>query len=127
ERMHERVRKEYWGYDPQETLDNDALIAEKYQGIRPAPGYPACPDHTEKAALFRLLEASDNTGMILTDSFAMWPAAAVSGWYFSHPESKYFSTGKITRDQVEALAIRKDMALDELERWLSPVLSYDPA
>ncbi|HET8789995.1 MAG TPA: methionine synthase, partial [Modicisalibacter sp.] len=97
ERMHERVRKEYWGYDPQETLDNDALIAEKYQGIRPAPGYPACPDHTEKATLFRLLEASGNTGMILTDSFAMWPAAAVSGWYFSHPESKYFSTGKITR------------------------------
>nr|WP_297456961.1 methionine synthase [uncultured Halomonas sp.] len=127
ERMHERVRKEFWGYVPDETLDNEALIAEKYQGIRPAPGYPACPDHTEKATLFRLLEASEKTGMILTDSFAMWPAAAVSGWYFSHPDSKYFSTGKITRDQVEALAERKEMALDDLERWLSPVLSYDPA
>lgn len=126
ERMHERVRKEYWAYVPQETLDNEALIAEKYQGIRPAPGYPACPDHTEKAILFRLLQATDNAGIQLTDNFAMWPAAAVAGWYFSHPESKYFSTGKITRDQVEALAERKQMRLAELERWLSPVLSYDP-
>ncbi|MCG7598453.1 methionine synthase [Halomonas sp. McH1-25] len=126
ERMHERVRKEYWGYVPDEVLDNVDLIAEKYQGIRPAPGYPACPDHTEKATLFRLLQAEANTGMTLTDSFAMWPAAAVSGWYFSHPQSKYFSTGKITRDQVEALADRKRMGLAELERWLSPVLSYDP-
>ncbi|MGC3872292.1 methionine synthase [Halomonas sp. GXIMD04776] len=124
--IHQRVRKEYWGYVPEESLDNNAMIAEKYQGIRPAPGYPACPDHTEKATLFRLLDATDNTGMILTDSFAMWPAAAVSGWYFAHPESKYFSTGKITRDQVEALAERKRMPLSELERWLSPVLSYDP-
>ncbi|MBZ9538126.1 methionine synthase [Modicisalibacter tunisiensis] len=127
ERMHERVRKEFWGYVPDETLDNDALIAEKYQGIRPAPGYPACPDHTEKATLFRLLDAEANSGLELTDSFAMWPAAAVSGWYFAHPESKYFSTGKITRDQVEALAERKGMTLGELERWLSPVLGYDPA
>ncbi|GHA86791.1 methionine synthase [Modicisalibacter luteus] len=126
ERMHERVRKEYWGYVPDEALDNVELIAEKYQGIRPAPGYPACPDHTEKAALFRMLQAEDNAGMTLTDSFAMWPAAAVSGWYFSHPQSKYFSTGKITRDQVEVLADRKRMSIAELERWLSPVLSYDP-
>nr|WP_288102223.1 methionine synthase [Halomonas sp.] len=127
ERMHERVRKEFWGYAPEETLDNDALIAEKYQGIRPAPGYPACPDHTEKATLFRLLNASENTGLTLTENFAMWPAAAVSGWYFSHPQSKYFSTGKITRDQVEVLAERKQMPLEEMERWLSPVLSYDPS
>ncbi|MHB0775474.1 methionine synthase [Halomonas sp. WWR20] len=125
ERLHERVRKELWGYVPDETLDNNALIAEKYQGIRPAPGYPACPDHTEKATLFQLLDVTANTGMILTENFAMWPAAAVSGWYFSHPQSKYFSTGKITRDQVEALAERKGMPLAEMERWLSPVLSYD--
>ncbi|TVU89358.1 methionine synthase [Vreelandella titanicae] len=127
ERMHERVRKEFWGYVPEETLDNDALIAEKYQGIRPAPGYPACPDHTEKATLFRLLDATENTGLALTENFAMWPAAAVSGWYFAHPQSKYFSTGKITRDQVEAIAARKQMPLEEMERWLSPVLSYDPS
>ena len=127
ERMHERVRKEFWGYVPDETLDNDALIAEKYQGIRPAPGYPACPDHTEKATLFRLLDATENTGLALTENFAMWPAAAVSGWYFAHPQSKYFSTGKITRDQVETIAARKQMPLEEMERWLSPVLSYDPS
>ncbi|KPQ19785.1 methionine synthase [Halomonas sp. HL-93] len=127
ERMHERVRKEFWGYVPQESLDNDALIAEKYQGIRPAPGYPACPDHTEKATLFRMLNATENTGLALTENFAMWPAAAVSGWYFSHPQSKYFSTGKITQDQVRVLADRKQMPLEEMERWLSPVLSYDPS
>ncbi|MBF8221612.1 methionine synthase [Halomonas sp. 328] len=127
ERIHERVRKEYWGYVPEETLDNEALIAEKYQGIRPAPGYPACPDHTEKATLFRLLDAETHSGLALTENFAMWPAAAVAGWYFAHPQSKYFSTGKITRDQVEALAERKAMSLPELERWLAPVLSYDPA
>ncbi|GGW22798.1 methionine synthase [Vreelandella hamiltonii] len=127
ERIHERVRKEFWGYVPEETLDNEALIAEKYQGIRPAPGYPACPDHTEKATLFRLLEAEKNTGLVLTENFAMWPAAAVSGWYFAHPQSKYFSTGKITRDQVDALAQRKQMSLEEMERWLAPVLSYDPS
>ncbi|WP_447528875.1 methionine synthase [Vreelandella sp. TE19] len=126
ERLHERVRKEFWGYDKDEALDNDALIAEKYRGIRPAPGYPACPDHTEKATLFKLLNAPENTGLTLTENFAMWPAAAVSGWYFAHPQSKYFSTGKITRDQVEALANHKGMALGELERWLSPVLSYEP-
>ncbi|MCO7245222.1 methionine synthase [Halomonas sp. Mc5H-6] len=127
ERMHERVRKEFWGYVPEESLDNDALIAEKYQGIRPAPGYPACPDHTEKATLFRMLDATANTGLALTENFAMWPAAAVSGWYFSHPQSKYFSTGKITQDQVKVLAERKQMPLEEMERWLSPVLSYDPS
>ena len=126
EHIHERVRKEFWGYVPDETLDNEALIAEKYQGIRPAPGYPACPDHTEKSTLFRMLDATANTGLELTDNFAMWPAAAVAGWYFSHPQSKYFSTGKITRDQVEALAERKNMLTKELERWLAPVLSYDP-
>ncbi len=127
ERMHERVRKEFWGYVPDETLDNNELIAEKYQGIRPAPGYPACPDHTEKATLFRLLDAEANSGLTLTENFAMWPAAAVAGWYFSHPRSKYFSTGKITRDQVEVIAEHKGMTPGELERWLSPVLSYDPA
>ncbi|MGE4532132.1 methionine synthase [Halomonas sp.] len=127
ERLHERVRKEFWGYVPEETLDNEALIAEKYQGIRPAPGYPACPDHTEKPTLFRLLEATEAAGITLTENFAMWPAAAVAGWYFSHPQSKYFATGKITRDQVESLAERKGMSLAEMERWLAPVLSYDPA
>lgn len=126
ERMHERVRKEFWGYDADETLDNDALIAEKYQGIRPAPGYPACPDHTEKETLFGLLEATENTGITLTESYAMWPAAAVSGWYFAHPESRYFSTGRIGKDQVTALAERKQMNLETMERWLSPVLSYNP-
>lgn len=127
ERIHERVRKEFWGYVPEETLDNDALIAEKYQGIRPAPGYPACPDHTEKGSLFKLLNAMENTGLALTESYAMWPAAAVAGWYFAHPQSKYFSTGKITRDQVEAIAERKQMPFEEMERWLSPALSYDPS
>ncbi|MFP4137686.1 MAG: vitamin B12 dependent-methionine synthase activation domain-containing protein, partial [Halomonas sp.] len=127
ERLHERVRKEFWGYVPEEALDNDALIAEKYQGIRPAPGYPACPDHTEKPTLFRLLEATEAAGITLTENFAMWPAAAVAGWYFSHPQSKYFATGKITRDQVESLAERKGLSLEEMERWLAPVLSYDPA
>ncbi|MDR5902095.1 methionine synthase [Halomonas icarae] len=127
ERLHERVRKEFWGYVPDEALDNEALIAEKYQGIRPAPGYPACPDHTEKPILFRLLDATEQSGLTLTENFAMWPAAAVAGWYFSHPQSKYFSTGKITREQVEGLASRKGMGVEEMERWLMPVLSYDPA
>ena len=126
ERMHERVRKEFWGYARDEALDNDALINEKYRGIRPAPGYPACPDHTEKATLFTLLEATERSGLELTESFAMWPAAAVSGWYFAHPESRYFSTGKIGKDQVQALATRKGMSLETMERWLSPVLSYNP-
>lgn len=126
ERLHERVRKEFWGYAEDEALDNEALISEKYRGIRPAPGYPACPDHTEKEDLFELLNATENTGIELTESFAMWPAAAVSGWYFAHPESRYFSTGKIGKDQVQSLAERKSMSLETMERWLSPVLSYNP-
>ncbi|RRJ84876.1 methionine synthase [Aestuariirhabdus litorea] len=125
ERMHERVRKELWGYQPAETLDNHALIREQYQGIRPAPGYPACPDHTEKSKLFELLDAERLCGMKLTSSYAMHPAASVSGWYFSHPESRYFPVGKINRDQVESYAARKGMSIDEVERWLRPVLAYD--
>jgi len=125
EHMHERVRKEFWGYTNDEKLDNDALIREKYQGIRPAPGYPACPDHTEKAQLFKLLDAENNAGMELTEHFAMTPAAAVSGFYFSHPDSKYFSVGKINRDQVDDYAKRKGFSVAEAERWLSPVLNYD--
>ncbi len=126
EHMHLRVRKEFWGYDSAETLDNDELIKEKYRGIRPAPGYPACPDHTEKDILFKLLDAENNTGISITEHFAMLPTAAVSGWYFSHPESTYFATGKISKDQVESLAQRKSMTLPVMERWLSPVLNYNP-
>ncbi len=125
EHMHARVRKEFWAYGSNEELSNEDLIKERYQGIRPAPGYPACPDHTEKAALFRLLDAENATGVELTEHFAMYPAAAVSGWYFSHPESTYFATGKINRDQVESLAERKGMTVATLERWLQPVLGYD--
>jgi 5-methyltetrahydrofolate--homocysteine methyltransferase len=125
ERLHQRVRKEYWGFAKNESLDNDQLIHEKYQGIRPAPGYPACPDHTEKELLFSLLNATENTGITLTESFAMYPTAAVSGWYFSHPESKYFGLGKIKKDQVDEYAQRKNKSISEMERWLSPVLSYD--
>ena len=123
EHLHHRVRKEYWGYATEETLDNDSLIKEKYRGIRPAPGYPACPDHTEKAALFELLDVKQNIGLELTESFAMAPAAAVSGWYFGHPDAKYFNTGKIAADQVESLAERKGMTVTELERWLTPILN----
>ncbi|WP_341939281.1 methionine synthase [Marinimicrobium sp. C2-29] len=126
EHMHRRVRREFWGYQPEEQLSNEELIREKYQGIRPAPGYPACPDHTEKATLFRLLNAEENSGLELTESFAMYPTAAVSGWYFSHPQSKYFNVGKIQKDQVESLAERKGMDIVEMERWLSPVLGYEP-
>ena len=125
EHMHERVRKEFWQYAADEQLDNSLLIKEKYQGIRPAPGYPACPDHTEKTPLFELLNATENTGIELTEHFAMTPAAAVSGFYYSHPESKYFSVGKINKDQVEHFAQRKNMSLEQAEKWLSPVLSYD--
>jgi 5-methyltetrahydrofolate--homocysteine methyltransferase len=124
ERMHELVRKEYWGYAADENLSNQELIKEEYAGIRPAPGYPACPDHTEKETLFNLLDAVNKIGLRLTESYAMYPAAAVSGFYFAHPQSRYFGLGKITKDQVEDYAIRKNMPLEEVERWLSPNLSY---
>jgi len=127
ERMHERVRKEFWGYADDETLTNDDLVRERYRGIRPAPGYPACPDHTEKATLFSLLDATATTGIELTEHFAMFPTAAVSGWYFAHPESKYFAVGKIGADQVEDYAERKGISKAEAERWLAPSLAYDPA
>ncbi|WP_295798335.1 methionine synthase [uncultured Microbulbifer sp.] len=122
EYLHRQVRKQYWGYQPDETLSNEELIKEAYSGIRPAPGYPACPDHTEKATLFKLLNAQENAGIELTESFAMMPAAAVSGWYFAHPESKYFNVGKIGRDQLQDLAERKGMTEQALERWLRPNL-----
>lgn len=124
ERMHERVRREFWGYAQDECLDRNELIRERYQGIRPAPGYPACPDHTEKDTLFKLLDASRNTDVQLTESFAMSPAASVSGFYFSHPDARYFGLGKIDKDQVIAYAARKQMDFDVIERWLSPVLVY---
>ena len=124
ERMHQRVRKEFWAYSPDEQLDNVALIQEKYRGIRPAPGYPACPDHTEKDTLFALLEVEDKIGMSLTESFAMNPGASVSGWYFSHPESRYFGVGKIGRDQVEDYAERKGLSVVDAEKWLKPNLAY---
>ncbi len=127
ERIHERVRKDLWGYAPDEALDNEALIGEAYRGIRPAPGYPACPDHTEKRTLFDLLAAEDNAGISLTESFAMTPAAAVAGYYFSHAESRYFGLGRIHRDQVEDYARRKGMPIKEIERWLGANLAYDPA
>ena len=126
ERMHQRVRREFWGYAANEELDNEALIAEKYTGIRPAPGYPACPDHTEKRLLFDLLNAQKDIGVELTESFAMHPAAAVSGWYFSHPKSHYFGVGKIDRDQVADYARRKGMPIEEMEKWLAPNLFYEP-
>jgi len=125
ELMHKRMRKEYWAYAKDETLDNAALIAEEYKGIRPAPGYPACPDHTEKAKLWQLIDADQNVNISITESFAMLPAASVSGWYFSNPESKYYAVAKINRDQVEDYAKRKNMTLAEAERWLSPNLGYD--
>ena len=126
ERLHERVRKEYWGYAADEALDSENLIREEYRGIRPAPGYPACPDHTEKELLFKLIDAPKNAGVELTESFAMWPASSVSGFYFSHPESQYFAVGKLAKDQVEDYARRKDMDLATIERWLSPNLGYEP-
>ncbi len=127
ERMHERVRKEFWGYAADENLSNEELIDEAYRGIRPAPGYPACPDHTEKATLFRLLDAQAKAGITLTEHFAMWPSAAVSGWYFSHPEARYFGVGRIERDQVADYAKRKGMPLEQMERWLASNLAYNPA
>ena len=124
EHMHKRVRMEFWGYAPDETSMGDELIAEEYAGIRPAPGYPAQPDHTEKATLFRLLDATQEAGVTLTQSFAMHPASSVSGLYFSHPDSVYFGVGKIEKDQVEDYAKRKDMDLYDVERWLAPILNY---
>ncbi len=125
EYLHERVRKVIWGFAPNENLSNEELIRENYQGIRPAPGYPACPEHTEKAAIWRLLAVEEQAGMKLTESFAMWPGASVSGWYFSHPDSRYFAVAQIQRDQVEDYAARKGMSVMEVERWLAPNLGYD--
>ncbi|MDX1909887.1 MAG: methionine synthase [Saprospiraceae bacterium] len=125
EHMHERVRKEFWGYAADENLDNSALIEENYIGIRPAPGYPACPEHTEKRSLWQLLQPEVNAGIQLTESCAMYPAASVSGWYFSHPEAKYFGLGQIGKDQVTDYARRKGMSISEAERWLAPLLNYD--
>jgi len=125
EKMHETVRKELWGYVHDEDLDNDQLIKEKYQGIRPAPGYPACPDHLEKETLFELLDADRNIGVGLTESYAMFPAASVSGWYFSNPASRYFAVNRILQDQVVDYARRKNMPVKEIERWLSPILGYE--
>jgi len=118
------VRTEFWGYASDESLSNADMVAEKYRGIRPAPGYPACPDHTEKGELFRLLDATRNAGIELTDTYAMQPAAAVSGFYLAHPQARYFAVGKVERDQVGDYAHRKGMDLAHAERWLAPVLNY---
>jgi 5-methyltetrahydrofolate--homocysteine methyltransferase len=126
EHLHERIRKEYWGYAPDESLSNECLISESYKGIRPAPGYPACPDHTEKELLWKLINVEENTGITLTESFAMYPTAAISGWYFSHPDSRYFGLGKINRDQIKNYAQRKGLELKTIEKWLSPNLGYTP-
>jgi len=126
ERMHQRVRRELWGFAADETLGSADLIAEKYRGIRPAPGYPAQPDHTEKGTLFGLLDGEGAIGVKLTESFAMWPGASVSGLYFSHPQSHYFGVGRIERDQVEDYAARKGWTIAEAEKWLAPILNYDP-
>jgi 5-methyltetrahydrofolate--homocysteine methyltransferase len=126
ERMHERVRREFWGYAPEERFTSDQLVREEYRGIRPAPGYPACPDHTEKATLWRMLDVERNAGIRLTESYAMYPTAAVSGWYFSHPEARYFQVGKIDADQVADYARRKGLGLAEAERWLAPIVGYEP-
>ena len=124
--LHQRVRKE-WGFGKIEKLKIDDLIAEKYRGIRPAAGYPACPDHTEKGTLWKLLDVEKNAGIKLTESFAMWPGSSVSGLYFAHPESKYFAVGKLGRDQVLDYHLRKGLTLQEVERWLGPYLNYEPA
>ncbi|WP_213637211.1 methionine synthase [Providencia rettgeri] len=126
EYLHQQVRRQYWGYAADENLSNEELIRENYQGIRPAPGYPACPEHTEKAKIWQLLDVETQIGMKLTSSYAMWPGASVSGWYFSHPESKYFAVAQLQKDQIEDYAKRKGMSVTELERWLAPNLAYDP-
>ena len=122
EYLHERVRKEYWGYAKDENLNNNQLITEKYKGIRPAPGYPACPDHLEKNIIWDLLDVEKNIGMKLTESLAMWPASSVSGYYFSNPESKYFGLGKIDKDQLEDYAKRRKISIQLAEKWLNPIL-----
>ena len=124
ERMHERIRKEFWGYAKDENLDSSSILQEKYQGIRPAPGYPACPDHTEKKLLFELLHATESAGIALTESYAMYPASSVCGLYFSHKDSKYFGLGKIGNDQVREYAQRKEMDVKTIEKWLAPNLNY---
>ena len=126
ERLHERVRREFWGYAADEKLDSAALVAEQYRGIRPAPGYPACPDHTEKRALFDLIGAERGADILLTESYAMLPASSVSGFYLSHAEARYFAVGKIGRDQLEDYAKRKGMSVAVAERWLAPYLAYEP-
>jgi 5-methyltetrahydrofolate--homocysteine methyltransferase len=125
--MHERVRREFWAYAPNESHAPQELLSENYAGIRPAPGYPAQPDHTEKATLFDLLDVTKRTGVQLTESFAMTPAASVSGLYLAHPDAHYFGVAKVERDQVEDYAQRKGMSVAEIERWLSPILNYEPA
>jgi 5-methyltetrahydrofolate--homocysteine methyltransferase len=125
ELLHQKVRREFWGYARDEALDPTDLIKERYQGIRPAPGYPACPDHTEKRTIFQLLGVEENAGITLTESYAMLPTASVSGYYFWRPEAQYFGLGKIERDQIEDYARRKRMDVDTVERWLSPNLNYD--
>jgi 5-methyltetrahydrofolate--homocysteine methyltransferase len=125
EYLHEKVRKEYWAYSKDESLDNQSLIEEKYRGIRPAPGYPACPDHTEKDTIWEMLEVEKHTGIFLTESKAMYPAASVSGYYFAHPESKYFGLGNIEKDQAVDYAKRKNLPLETIEKWLASHLCYD--
>jgi len=126
EHLHLRIRKEWWGYAAHEQLSNEELIKERYKGIRPAPGYPACPDHSEKTTLFNLLPATENIDVSLTEHFAMFPTAAVAGWYFAHPDAEYFNVGNINKDQVESLALRKGVSIAQIERWLSPNLAYEP-
>ena len=126
EYMHERTRRDFWGYASDESLTNQDRIAEKYRGIRPAPGYPACPDHTEKGKLWRLLDVEASIGLRLTESYAMYPTAAVSGFYFAHPDARYFAVGKIGRDQVESYAERQGVSVAVAEKWLAPNLGYDP-
>jgi 5-methyltetrahydrofolate--homocysteine methyltransferase len=125
ELLHEKVRKEFWGYAKDEQFTNEELIKEAYTGIRPAPGYPACPDHTEKYKLFNLLGGKEATGITLTESLAMYPASSICGWYFSHPQSHYFGIGKVQKDQIEDYARRKGMPVEEVERWLRSVLDYE--
>jgi 5-methyltetrahydrofolate--homocysteine methyltransferase len=126
ELIHERVRKEYWGYAADENISNEDMLKERFQGIRPAPGYPACPDHSEKRTLFDILDAETHTGISLTESCAMFPAASVSGYYLAHPDSRYFAAGRIERDQAEDYARRKGVPLEEVERWLAANLNYEP-